>query len=588
MVDAGPRTDVKLAGSAMGIMRLIGGKSASGSDRRGAPEAPAPSDSSSNGPDATVNFADQDGAEEKTNVAPPMHLLESEILGRAHADRGQGPSVPMPPSRPAHAPDVDADTFFEDAGEIERALSHFPEGDADEQSYHSSARRTASQVNGGWDAGPFQAPKLNPADLGMSPQELRAQMPQPLAPPLPPAQPYPMPAPGDLSGQFQAVPYPYPYPTRAPTVTGQYPVTGSFPMPAPGDLSGQFQAVPYPTRATLSGQYAVTGSFPMPGAFPTYTGQIPYMLQPVVAGPTAGSRWTIAIVFALIITTVAGVALGWLMFARKPHPDDVAARAASAPASAGRPVEAAEPSHVARPATAEPPPAAPPAAATPAPAAAAAVTPPAAAAKAESLAADIARLEHPPIARVVAPSRGDITTSRISTPRAVHRGDELFEVRRRRTASGNKKELAARVAELERLAKEDPLYEEFLADARSDYKRAQQGGSVWTKIKAPSDGFATASVGRGARVSQGQALAVISNQRVWTAHATVRGPAVTREWSCAIASPDGGSRAVCRIDHVTPTGDGTEVVASVEASQAPWLRRADQKPRLLLDPPRGP
>ena len=553
----------------MGTMRLIGVKSASGSEGGGRPEEPG----TSSGPSSSVDFAEDDG-EEQTRVAPPMHLLEDEIHGR---QPGQV-RVPMPERGGGHpSGDVDADTFFEDAGEIEHALSRLPpdaHADKDGPSYQTSAPRSA--IDGGWDDGPFQQPKLqpklDPAEFGMSPPPPPArQTLSPLAPPLPPAMP------------FQV---------------------------NPGDLSGQFQAVPYQTMGGLTGPYQVTGGYPMSGAFPTYTGAIPYIVQPVVTGPSASSRWTIAIVFALIITTVAGVALGWLMFAREP---ERASTQASAPpaASAGRPVEQAEPAPAAPSAaksTAEPAPTAPaapapttppaataPAAATPpaTPPAAAATAPaqPAAAAASpapNTLAAEIATLEHPQIARIVSPARGDIASSAISTPRNVRRGDRLFEVRRRRPGAANREELAAKVAELERLAKEDPVYEDFLARARSDYKKAQGGGTISTAVKAPSDGFATASVGRGDRVTQGQALAVLSNASVWSARATVRGPAVTREWTCAIVSSDGASRAACRIDQVTPTADGTEVVASVEAGLVPWLRRADQKPRMMLDPPRGP
>ncbi len=542
----------------MGIMRLIGVKSASGSEGGGRPEEPG----TSNGPSSSVDFAEDDG-EEQTRVAPPMHLLEDEMHGR---QPGQV-RVPMPDRGSGHpSADVDADTFFEDGGEIERALSRLPAdayADQDGPSYQTSAPRSA--IDGGWDDGPFQQPKLqpklDPAEFGMSPPPPPArQTLNPLAPPLPPAMP------------FQV---------------------------NPGDLSGQFQAVPYQTMGGLSGPYQVTGGFPMSGAFPTYTGAIPYIVQPVVTGPSASSRWTIAIVFALIITTVAGVALGWLIFSRQPERAEAQQASAPPAASAGRPVEPTEPAPAATPApTASIPPIAPATATLPA------MTPPAAPAASEqpaqpapaapaapapsTLAAEIATLEHPQIARIVAPSRGDIATSAISTPRNVRRGDRLFEVRRRRPGAPNRDALAAKVAELERLAKEDPVYEDFLARARSDYKKAQGGGTISTAVKAPSDGFATASVGRGDRVTQGQALAVLSNPRVWSARATVRGPAVTREWTCAIVSSDGGSRAACRIDQVTPTADGTEVVASFEAGLVPWLRRADQKPRLMLDPPRGP
>jgi hypothetical protein len=397
------------------------------------------------------------------------------------------------------------------------------------------------------------------------------------------------------------------------TVTGQFPsVTGSYP--------------------SVTGSYPnVTGSYSTPsGQFPSYTGPIPYIVQPVVAGP-AGLRWFLALSVALIVTTAVGIGLGWFLFARPGRDADDARAGAGAPdraaATAASPVEvpaataSAAPAATASSAT-TPPAATPPGSATTAPVAPAATTPPASAATtqaapaattptspattspaaasaattspaaeapasqaAEPVVAEIMSLAHPRLTTVSAPMRGEIASSSIRAARRVRKGDKLFQIRRKRPGRGDQAELAARVAELERLAKEDPVYEEFLARARADAAKAKRGGEISTAVRASVDGLVEPKVGRGARVRQGDPLAVISNPAVWTVKATLRGAEPTREWSCAITPAAGGSRAACRIEGVTTTSAGATISASVEASQVRWLRRADQKPRLLLEPP---
>jgi biotin carboxyl carrier protein len=191
--------------------------------------------------------------------------------------------------------------------------------------------------------------------------------------------------------------------------------------------------------------------------------------------------------------------------------------------------------------------------------------------------ASIESIEHPALATIVSPVRGEIA----SAPRAgrrVARGDVLFEVRRRRGGGGSR-ELAARVAELERLARQDPVYEAFLARARAEQRRAQRGDRI-IAVRAAAAGEATPSVARGDQVASGDTLAVISDPATWIVRASLSAPA-TRDWHCALTAD--GNRAPCRIDQILTDKDGAHITVSLEASAAPWLAD-DSKPRLVLTP----
>jgi len=165
---------------------------------------------------------------------------------------------------------------------------------------------------------------------------------------------------------------------------------------------------------------------------------------------------------------------------------------------------------------------------------------------------DVTSLAHPALPAVISPVAGEIAASSLPIMRRVHRNEKLFEVKPRVTAE------AARPAE--------PA----------------------SPVKASADGLAQPVAASGDFVEQGGVLATISDPSVWTGRASLRGAAVTREWSCAVTPATGGSRATCRIDRVALTPAGAQVSVTIEASRVPWLVRAEQKLRLLLAPPRTP
>ena len=183
---------------------------------------------------------------------------------------------------------------------------------------------------------------------------------------------------------------------------------------------------------------------------------------------------------------------------------------------------------------------------------------------------------------MAAPAAGTISKVFLAAPGKVAKGDKLVEIRTDSGGGAKAKKLAARVAELEQLAKDDPVYEEFLADARKA-ERAARGSPKLTTIKAPSEGRAQVDVKEGEAIARGKTLARISSGGDWIVKATAKAE-VLRSWACSLVLP-GGERAPCKIDKVVASASGSDITATVSARDAPWLEGAGQNPTLVLDPP---
>jgi hypothetical protein len=445
----------------------------------------------------------------------------------ASAPRAQAAAARAAPREDPDA-DVDADTIFED--EADSALR-----------YAGVEAGMDAGVEAGMDAGLESSQEIElSVDASGVVGEAADSVDEPAEPPTHggPEQGRATPRPRTPSA------YPFPLAPPPPAMTGM-----------PMDPNAAYP-VAYPTYAPPPGHMP---SAPMPGplgtgpmhvtsSYPTYTGPIPYLVQPVMAAPHA-MRWVLAIALAMIATTAIGVGIGWLLFARSRDGQHGAGAgpAGAAPTAAAGPVEGA---------------------ASGAPASA----------PSHAIAVDVAVLEHRVLAPVTSPARGEVSLSTVQTARPVHKGDKLFEVRRRREPAPEAAQLAARVAELEKLAAHDPLYESFLARARDDYKRAQRS-DLSASIRASADGLAEPRASRGDHVDLGDTLAVVTDPATWIARAPLQA-GVTPEWTCAIS--DGTSRAPCRIEQLS----AREITASAHASDAPWLG-AERKPRLLLEAPRA-
>lgn len=370
------------------------------------------------------------------------------------------------------------------------------------------------------------------------------------------------------------LPPPMPPYGSPPVFTGQPPLTVrsmtepppmTTPMPYPGTIPPPVAyAEPYPV------QYVHSGPFPYPDL------SQPYALQaPPVTARSVAVRWLIPSL-ALIVVAGGALAVGKFLFA-----DDK-----GAPATATRPVAPAA-AVAPAPASAAPPLAA--QAATPAAVAAPLPAAPAASAPAvEPIAAEVAALEHPDGAALASPARGTVSRAYLEGTRRVRAGERLFEIATR-SSGGKERELAAKVKQLERLAAQDPVYEEFLERARRERDRSRPRTEE-VQVKAAADGVYRAMVATGDRVTADQPLASRTDAGVWTARVTLRSaerPGTS--WSCSItpaAGDQGGSkRSRCTIDQIVEQADGVEVSVRIAAADAPWLGDGAGGHRLLFEPP---
>lgn len=107
---------------------------------------------------------------------------------------------------------------------------------------------------------------------------------------------------------------------------------------------------------------------------------------------------------------------------------------------------------------------------------------------------------------VEAPMGGDLT-SYLRSARKVRKGEKLFSIRKVSGDPAKIKQLSAKVAEMQQLAKEDPIYKEFLTTAKRDLAKERKVTSA--VVTAPRAGKATPRAKNGATVRSGQTLAVI-------------------------------------------------------------------------------
>lgn len=256
-------------------------------------------------------------------------------------------------------------------------------------------------------------------------------------------------------------------------------------------------------------------SWPAPGTAQGATASAP----PVAAaapGPRARvPRWLrIAL---LVLAGAGGVILIYLLV----RPGDSAAQPEARLATTGHEASAhrvADAGHAAVAATAASPDAAPAAVAATAAspdaapvAVATAASPDAAPAgqvttKSHAASAQKAERPHRAPVRVKARRAGRIRAF-LRRPRRVRKGEKLFDIVRVTGDPAKIKSLESKVAGLEKLAKENAIYKEFLADARKQLASVRKVKT--THVVAPRAGVATARVKSGAKVDPGQVLAEI-------------------------------------------------------------------------------
>lgn len=353
------------------------------------------------------------------------------------------------------------------------------------------------------------------------------------------------------------------------------PVAVIVPVAAPPpDREGYAPPVRHPSSPPYAQVYTPVpqpypGAGPYPTPVPTYVPHsgayyLPTPMPTAVPPAPSPARSPILWILLTALVTGGGIALGWWLFAGR-HLWNSAQR----PAAARAPAVAPQPSPQAQtppPAPHAPPPVAP--------------TPPPAA-PAEPVTAEVTAMAQRDSVAIAAPLSGQVSKVFLSASRKVAKGDKLLEIRSESGGGSKAKKLAARVAELEKLAKDDPVYEEFLADARKAQKAVR--ARVETVVVAATDaGVASLAVKDGDAVSSGKPVAHISRGGDWTISATASSE-VQRSWACSVGLPD-GKKAACTIDKVVATPAGSDITATVVAKDAPWLQDMAQKPTLTLGP----
>jgi hypothetical protein len=111
-----------------------------------------------------------------------------------------------------------------------------------------------------------------------------------------------------------------------------------------------------------------------------------------------------------------------------------------------------------------------------------------------------------PATEVTAPMGGDVVAY-LKGARNVKKGEKLFAITRVTGDPAKIKELTAKVAEMQKLAKQDEVYKEFLQTAKAELAKERKVSS--SVVTAPKAGKAIPKVRNGAFVRNGQTMAVI-------------------------------------------------------------------------------
>ncbi|MFN0061496.1 MAG: hypothetical protein ACKVPX_03115 [Myxococcaceae bacterium] len=177
-------------------------------------------------------------------------------------------------------------------------------------------------------------------------------------------------------------------------------------------------------------------------------------------------------------------------------------------------------------------------------------------------------LHHPVLAEVRAPASGRVSFE-FGEPARVVAGSRVALIGN--VSSATKRALAQsekKVAELETLASNDPVYVEFLEAARADRRRLTQRLRRSRPVLAPVAGTFQAA-GKPLRVAKGAVLGSIVQDEVWEFKARVPAALAAVDSRCEISS--GEESATCKVLSVSATEGGAEVTVVVDVASAGWL-----------------
>jgi hypothetical protein len=147
---------------------------------------------------------------------------------------------------------------------------------------------------------------------------------------------------------------------------------------------------------------------------------------------------------------------------------------------------------------------------------------------------------------------------------------------------------AARIRELEALAKEDPVYRDFLEKERRAAQRKRRGKAVRElPLAAPAAGALVLAVENKARVESGALLATVVDDRAWVIDAFVDGEPPPGEAACELRGDAVAERIACRLDGARPQDGGSELTVTVQAAEVPWVG-GSRSLRIRVAPPGTP
>jgi multidrug resistance efflux pump len=147
---------------------------------------------------------------------------------------------------------------------------------------------------------------------------------------------------------------------------------------------------------------------------------------------------------------------------------------------------------------------------------------------------------------------------------------------------------AARIKELEALAKQDPVYRDFLEKERRAAQRTRPGRATKElPLVAPASGILTLTVETRAVVERGATLASVVDDGAWVIDAFVDGAPPPPDAACELRGDAVDERVPCRLEGVRPRDGGSELTLTVPSADAAWVG-GSRSLRVRVAPPGTP
>jgi hypothetical protein len=188
--------------------------------------------------------------------------------------------------------------------------------------------------------------------------------------------------------------------------------------------------------------------------------------------------------------------------------------------------------------------------------------------------AAVQQREHPPVGELAAAADGTVSWKRKPGDR-VKEGERIGILR---VLAGAKAPApidpasAARIRELEALAKQDPIYKDFLEKELKAQQRKRGGKAVRdVPLVAPETGTLSLAVPDRARVGSGDPIASVVDDRVWIIDAFVDGDPPASDAACELRGDAVAERVACHLDGSRPAEGGSQLTLTVKGSEAPWV-----------------